>query len=127
MIEAFSHTQSRSGRWGGDVWGLLKRDYGKGQWDFSSYSNVFDADFEFVENPLLGSFQWPCLSTEHFSEQMFDGGKGMIDHHSRSGPSHHMSDFVFHLRPIAMNGAVFAGGLVCTEPTSVKAVVGIVQ
>ena len=56
---------------------------------------------------------------------MLDGGDGMVEHHSRTGPTHHRPYTLFHRRAIAMDGALLARGLAFAETARRKSAVSI--
>ena len=56
---------------------------------------------------------------------MPDGGHGMIKHHSRTGPPHHLAHALAHIGAVAVHGACLAGGLVVAKPASAQACMGI--
>ena len=66
------------------------------------------------------------ISSTPFSEQMFDGCKGMIEYHPWARPAHNHLDFFVHLWSITMGRAFLAGGFILPITASVKAAMGIV-
>lgn len=56
---------------------------------------------------------------------MLDGGNGMVEHHSRTGPTHHRPYTLFHRRAIAMDGALLARGLAFAETARRESAVSI--
>ena len=64
---------------------------------------------------------------EQFANQMANGGNGMIEYHTRPGPSHDGANAFPHLRPIAVDGALLASGFVRSEAAAVQTAMGIEQ
>ena len=58
---------------------------------------------------------------------MFDGGNGVIEHHSRTCPTHHFAYALPHLGPVAMDGAFLTSGLVIAELAMPEPCIGILQ
>ena len=59
-------------------------------------------------------------------KQMPDGSKGIIEYHPGACPTHYSPDTLFHLWPIAVDGAFLACRLLSAVTASVKSAVGIV-
>ena len=76
---------------------------------------------------MLLAFVLPFIPVNYLTKQMSGGCKGMVYNHSWSGPSHHHSNPLFHLRPIAMYRTLLAGGLMLAITASVEPAVGIIQ
>ena len=51
----------------------------------------------------------------------------MIEQHARPSPSHDLTYALLHLRPIAVDGALLAGGFVRSEAAAVQTAMGIEQ
>ena len=62
-----------------------------------------------------------------FAKQVAKGGKGMIEQHAWPSPSHDLTYALLHLRPIALDGALLAGGFVRSEAAVVQTAMGIEQ
>ena len=56
---------------------------------------------------------------------MADGIKRVVEDHARACPTHHGPDALFHFRPVAVDGALAAGGFVLAETAAGKTRVGI--
>ena len=56
---------------------------------------------------------------------MADGVERVIEEHARACPTHHGPDAFFHIGPVAVDGALAAGGLVLAEAAAGKTRVGI--
>lgn len=63
--------------------------------------------------------------SETFPQQVVDGIKRMVEDHARACPTHHGPDALFHFRPVAVDGALAAGGFVLAETAAGKTRVGI--
>ena len=44
---------------------------------------------------------------------MLDGGEGVVEEHTWTGPAHHRLNAGFHVGSVAVYGAFAAGGLRC--------------
>ena len=64
---------------------------------------------------------------EQFANQMANGGNGMIEYHARPSPSHDLTYALFHLRPIAVDGALLTRRFICTKAAVLQAAMGIKQ
>ena len=58
---------------------------------------------------------------------MSDGRKGIIEYHPGACPTHYSPDTLFHLWPIAVDGAFLACRLLSAVTASVKSAAGIVR
>ena len=53
------------------------------------------------------------------AEEMLDGGEGVVEEHTRTGPAHHRLNAGFHVGSVAVYGTFAAGGLRYTVATTV--------
>ena len=53
------------------------------------------------------------------AEEMLDGGEGVVEEHTWTGPAHHRLNASFHVGSVAVYGAFAAGGLRYTVATTV--------
>ena len=72
---------------------------------------------------------WLCSSglTKTFPQQVADGVERVIEEHARACPTHHGPDAFFHIGPVAVDGALAAGGLVLAEAAAGKTRMGIIE
>lgn len=62
-----------------------------------------------------------------FAEEVAEGGEGMVEEHAGARPAHDAADALFHLGPVAVDGAAAARGFVGAEAAAVEARAGIVE
>ena len=60
-----------------------------------------------------------CVSTGglrvrlELAEEVLDGGEGVVEEHTWTGPAHHRLNAGFHVGSVAVYGAFATGGLRC--------------
>ena len=60
-----------------------------------------------------------CVSTGglrvrlELAEEVLDGGEGVVEEHTRTGPAHHCLNASLHIGSVAVYGAFATGGLCC--------------
>ena len=47
------------------------------------------------------------------AEEVLDGGEGVVEEHTRTGPAHHCLNASLHVGSVAVYGAFATGGLRC--------------
>lgn len=58
---------------------------------------------------------------------MLDSFEGMVEHHPRTCPSHHLPHTLTHVGLIAVNGALLAGGFTVAKLASIETCLGILE
>ena len=58
---------------------------------------------------------------------MLDSFEGMVEHHPRACPSHHLPHTLTHVGLIAVNGALLAGGFTVAKLASIETCLGILE
>ena len=53
------------------------------------------------------------------AEEMLDGGEGVVEEHTRTGPAHHCLNASLHVGSVAVYGAFAASGLCCAVVATV--------
>ena len=53
------------------------------------------------------------------AEEVLDGGEGVVEEHTWTGPAHHRLNADAHIGSVAVYGAFAAGGLRCAVATTV--------
>ena len=54
-----------------------------------------------------------------FAEEVLDGGEGVVEEHTWTGPAHHRLNASLHVGSVAVYGAFAAGRLRCAVATMV--------
>ena len=63
---------------------------------------------------LCRRFIWETCGELELAEEVLDGGEGVVEEHTRTGPAHHRLNAGAHIGTVAVNGAFAAGGLLCS-------------
>ena len=58
---------------------------------------------------------------------MLDSFEGMVEHHPRACPSHHLPHTLTHVGLIAVNGALLAGGFTFAKLASIETCLGMLE
>ncbi len=62
-----------------------------------------------------------------FAPKMPDGGKGVIEEHSRTSPAHYGADALTHIGAITMDGTLATSGFRCSERAALQALLCIFE